>query len=89
MQETLSREKYNPEGVNKSNCKVDFDISTSPPSSTTLSLTTNVSDNKAEGQPLLRRQNEFECSVITGTKVVVPQSELEQRETYKNKKCRS
>ena len=41
VQETPSREKYNPERINNSNWKVDFDISSSPPSSTTLSLITN------------------------------------------------
>ena len=85
VQETL-REKYNPEGISKSNWKIDFDISSSPPSSSTLLLITNVSDNKAEGLPLLQRQNKSECSLIGGTKVVVPLSELEQRETYKNSK---
>ena len=36
------REKYNPEEINKSNWEVDFDISSSPPGSSTLSLITNV-----------------------------------------------
>ena len=88
MQETL-REKYNPEGISKSNWKIDFDTSSSPPDSSTLLLITNVSDNKAEGLPLLQRQNKSECSLIGGTKVVVPLSELEQRETYKNSKYRN
>ena len=88
MQETLiAGGKYNPEGINKSNWKVDFNISSSPPDYSTLLLITNVSDNKAEGQPMLGRQNKSECSLIRGTKVVVPQSELEQRKTYKNSKC--
>ena len=87
MQDTLIRGKYNPDGINKSNWKIDFDISSSPHGSSTLSLITNVSDNKAEGQPLLRRQNKSECSLIRGTKVMVLQSEFEQRETYKNSKC--
>ena len=88
MQETLiAGGKYNPEGISKSNWKVDFNISSSPPDYSTLLLITNVSDNKAEGQPMLGRQNKSECSLIRGTKVVVPQSELEQRKTYKNSKC--
>ena len=87
MQETVIAGKYNPEGINKSNWKVDFNILSSPPGYSTLLLITNVSDNKAEGQPLLRRQNKSECSLIRGTKVVVPQSELEQRKTYKHSKC--
>ena len=87
VQETLIREKCNPEGINKSNWKIDFDISSSPPISSTLLLITNVSDNKAEGQTLLRRQNKSEYSLTGGTKVVVAQSELEQRKTYKNLKC--
>ena len=87
MQETLVRGKYNPDVINKSNWKIDFDISSSPPGSSTLPFITNVSDIKDEGQPLLRRQNNSECSLIRGTKVVVPQSEFEQRETYKNSKC--
>ena len=71
VQETLIRGKYNSEGINKSNWKIDFDISSSPPVSSTLSLILNVSDNKVEGQPLLRRQNKSECGLIRGTKVVV------------------
>ena len=76
VQETLIGEKYNPEGINKSNWKVVFDISSSPPGSSTLSLIGNVPDNKAEGQPLLRRQNKSECSLIRGTKVVVQGSTI-------------
>ena len=87
MQETLSREKYNPEGINKSNWKVDFNISSSPRSFSTLLLNTNISDNKTEGQPLPRKQNKSECSLVRGTKVEVPQSKLDERETYKNPNC--
>ena len=83
MQDTHIRGKYNPEEINKSNWKIDFDISSSPHGSSTLSLITNVSDNKAECQPLLRRQNKSECSLIRGTKVVVPQSILANRESFK------
>ena len=36
---------------------------------------------------MLRRQIKSEYSLIRRTKVVVPQSELEQRQTYKNSKC--
>ena len=56
VQETLLRGKYNPEGINKSYWKIDFNISSSPLGSSTFSLITNVSDNKAEGQTLLQRQ---------------------------------
>ena len=87
VQETLIRGTCNPEGINKSNLKIAFDISSSPLSSSTLALITNVSDKKAVGQPLLQRQNKSESSLIRGTKAVVPQSELEQRKTYKNSKC--
>ena len=86
VQETLIRGKCNPEGLNKSNWKIAFDISSSPLSSSTLALIANVSDNKAVGQPLLQRQNKSEYSLIRGTKVVVPQSEFDQRETCKNSK---
>ena len=48
MQETLIREKYNPEGISKSNWKIDFKMSSSPSSFSTLSLITNLPDNKAE-----------------------------------------
>ena len=89
VQETLIRIKYNPEGINKSYWKTDFNTSSSPPGSSTLLLITNVSDNKAEGQPLLQRQSKSECSLVRRTKVVVPQSKFEQRENYKNSKCRN
>ena len=87
VKETLIRGKYNPEEINKFNWKIDFDISSGSHRSSTLSLIANVSDNKAEGQPLLQRQNKSECSLIRGTKVVVPQSQFELRETYENSKC--
>ena len=83
VQQTLIGEKYNPEGINKFNWKIDFNISSSPPSSSTFSIITNASDNKAEGQPLQERQSKSECSLIRGTKVAAPQSELQQRKTYK------
>ena len=40
MQETLLKGKYNPEGINKSDWKFDFDISSIPTGSFTLSLIT-------------------------------------------------
>ena len=86
-QETLLRGKYNLEGINKSYWKTDFNISSSPPGFSALSLITNISDNKAEDQPVLKRQSKSECSLVRGTKVVVPQFEFEQRENYKNSKC--
>ena len=86
VQQTLIGGKYNSEGINKSNWKIDFNISSSPPSSSTFSLITNASDNKAEGQPLQQRQSKSKCSLIRGTKVAAPQSELQQRKTYKNSK---
>ena len=55
VQETPITEKYNPEGISKSNWKFYFDISSSPPGSSTLLLVTNVPDNKVKGHPLLRR----------------------------------
>ena len=87
VQETLLTGKYNPVRISKSYWKIDFNVSSSPPGSSTFLLITNVSDYKAEGQPLLQRQNKSECSLLRETKVMVPQSEFEQSENYKNSKC--
>ena len=46
VQQTIIREWCNSEGINNSNWKVDFDISSSPLSSSTFSLITNIPDNK-------------------------------------------
>ena len=47
VQQTPIREKYNPDEINKSNQKVDFDISSSPTDSSALSLITNLPNNEA------------------------------------------
>ena len=64
------------DGINQSNWEFDLNISSSPHGSSTLGLIANVPDNKVETKPLLRIQNKSKCSLIRGTKVIVPQSKL-------------
>ena len=55
--ETLIREKYNPEGINESNWKVDFKISNIPPGFSIFLFIINVPGNKFEGKALQQRQD--------------------------------